>query len=644
MTEARNELSKVPGQSVDLIAQNIEHLKQLFPEAITDGKIDFNKLKVVLGTAVEDSIEKYQFTWPGKNASIRLAQRPSLNTLLPKQEKSENWSETKNLYIEGDNLEALKVLQKSYAGKVKFIYIDPPYNTGHDFVYKDDFSDEKSHYLDVTGQEDEQGQRLMTNSETSGRFHSNWLSMMYPRLRLARNMLSNDGVIAMSIDDGELENLRKISKEIFGETNFLGQITYLNNPKGRSQDKYLATSSEYILLFSKATLKPGSISIKKNRDTINKQYPFEDDNGKFRLIELRNTHREFGKFNRPNLYYPIFVNKNGEVQDSEGESSTAVFPIWNDGFEGCWTWGIEKFRSEIRVLVAKQQHGSWKIYRKDYAKLDGGTLTKVQTLLTDKKFHTEKGQSTLNRLFDSADKIFQSPKSVALVQLLVEMATNKDSLVLDFFSGSGTTAQAVMQQNVEDGGCRRFIMVQIPEETPVDSIANKNGYKTITDIGEERIRRAGSLLPKKESRQNLDTGFRVYQVASSNINRWSDMSSSKQDILLLEENFKPDRSTDDVMTEILLKEGFDLSSSVQSLKIGRSTVYVVSGGSLFIALGERTITSTVANKIADLHRKSGIERSTVVFQDNGFVGDSEKLNSIEILNDSGFQYADIQSI
>lgn len=642
MDNSKMPFKKVEGTSVNLIKQNIESLRKLFPEIASDGKIDFNQLRVLLGDSVDDSEEKYKFTWHGKQAAMRLAQRMSTATLRPQREKSLLWDKTKNLYIEGDNLESLKLLQKSYSGKIKFIYIDPPYNTGHDFVYHDDFRDSIQNYLEITGQVDQEGNRLSTNLETSGRFHSDWLSMMYPRLQLARNLLREDGVIAMSIDDGELENLRKISKEIFGENNFLGQITYLNNPKGRSQDKYLATSSEYILLFSKTVLPSGAISISKGHHKIDKQYPYKDQAGQYRLIELRNTHREFGKYNRPNLYYPIYIDRDGKVLEEEDNKSIAVLPIWNDGFEGCWTWGKDKFLKEKNLLIAKKQQENWKIYRKDYVKQDGQTLTKVQTLLTDKAFHTEKGQAVLNSLFGSTYKIFQSPKSVDLLQLLVEMGTDRHGIVMDFFSGSATMAQAVLQQNIKDGGDRRFIMIQLPEKTPEDSVARTNGFKTITDIGEERIRRVRDELRASDSNRSIDAGFRVFRLDTSNLVQWDDLKRNQ--LLLLDENFKADRSSEDILFEIILKQGLDLNSSVISREIEGATIYSVSGGSVYIVLGDQSIKSTVADEIANLYVKSKMEHSTVIFQDSGFASDSEKLNSIKILNDAGFQYANIKSI
>ncbi|WP_404649857.1 site-specific DNA-methyltransferase [Lacticaseibacillus paracasei] len=544
--------------------------------------------------------------------------------MIPDIENSKNWNQTKNVYIEGDNLEVLKLLQRAYAEKVKFIYLDPPYNTGKDFVYHDNFQDSYENYLKQTGQIDIQGNATVTNKETNGRFHTDWLNLMYPRLKLARNLLSNDGIIAMSIDDGELENLRKISSEIFGESNFLGQITYVNNPKGRSQDKYLATSSEYILLYSKAMLTPGEISVQKDNDKIEHQYPLRDANGQYRLIELRNTHREFGKFNRPNLYYGIYVASDGTVLSNKLGSVEQVFPIWNDGFLGCWTWGTEKFQDEIGLLIAKKQQDSWKIYRKDYAEKDGKTLTKVQTLLTDKKFFTEKGQLSLNRLFQSSDKIFQSPKSVALLQLLIEMGTNSDSIVLDFFSGSASTAQAVFEQNIKDDGSRRFIMVQLPEATPDGSVAKANGYNTIAEIGEDRIKRAGVSLQKNISKQ-IDDGFKLYKMAESTIQHWKEDPASfeNQLELLLTNRFTEGSSILDRVFEIAIKYGIPLD--VTPSKQNNIYHFVSSDKELFIVMGQYDATI-----ISNLNGQRILQFATVVLIEEDH-GSEVKFNLIEQL-------------
>lgn len=473
--------------------------------------------------------ERYNFTWSGKRRSIHIAQQPSKGTLRPVKEKSKNWDKTQNLYIEGDNLEVLKLLQKSYFQKVKMIYIDPPYNTGNDFVYKDDYKDGIENYLEQTGQVDSDGNKMSTNTESNGRYHSDWLNMMYPRLKLARNLLKDDGVIFISIDDNEVDNMRKICDEIFGHAQFVAQITLLCNPKGRSQDKYVANCHEYLLMYSKFNLPAGSVSIPKTKDEIVKDYPLVDKKGNaYREIELRNTHRDFGKFNRPNLWYPIYVLSDGSVSLSPSTESKEVFPIWDDGFEGCWTWGFEKANKEIGLLIGKQISGKWKVFRKVYAfDNDQAPLKQVKSIWNDKMFYTEKGQGVINGLFRTKEKVFQSPKSLSMIKQCIQMSQSKDAIILDFFSGSATTAHATMQMNAKDNGNRKYIMVQLEEPVNEKSEAYKAGYRTICDIGEERIRRAGEKIKKElvEKREkegmlsktmnpdDLDIGFKIFRLS-----------------------------------------------------------------------------------------------------------------------------------
>src|SRR5690625_2388349 len=357
-------MSKLNGETLNVEEMNIEKLIELFPEVNTDGKIDFDKLKQILGDYVDDSDERYRFVWNGKGEALRLSQTPSMGTLRPSKEDSKDWDNTENLYIEGDNLEVLKLLQKSYFNKVKMIYIDPPYNTGGDFVYKDNFKDNIQNYKKVTGQVDGEGNATTTNREYSGRYHTDWLNMMYPRLRLASNLLTDYGVIFISIDDNESHNLKRVCDEVFGESNFITQITTLCNPRGRSQDKYFATNHEYIFIYSKTELPKGALSVLKEESQIQKEYPEVDNqNRRYRLIELRNTHIEFGKHNRPNLFFPIYYDPEFNKMSMENKKDyIPIYPIWNDGFEGCWTWDREKVVNDLEHLEVRMVSGSWKVY------------------------------------------------------------------------------------------------------------------------------------------------------------------------------------------------------------------------------------------------------------------------------------------
>jgi len=353
-----DKLSQDDATSHDIVADNIDKLKAIFPEAFTEGKVDFDILKETLGEYRETREERYNFSWAGKSQARRVAQTPTTGTLRPCPEESVDWDKTENLFIEGDNLEVLKLLQKSYQGKVKMIYIDPPYNTGSDFVYPDKYADNLKGYLEYTNQVDADGNKQSSNTESSGRYHSNWLNMMLPRLHLAKNLLKDDGVIFVSIDDNEVQNLTAICNEVFGEECFIGSIPVLCNPKGRSQDKYLATCHEYLLAYSDSMLEKGSLNIPKTEEEIANDYPLKDNLGVYRELELRNTHREFGRYNRPNLWYPIYVTQSGKASLQQDElHCIEVYPNWDDGFEGCWTWGKPKAELSIDLLLGKQVGG-----------------------------------------------------------------------------------------------------------------------------------------------------------------------------------------------------------------------------------------------------------------------------------------------
>jgi adenine-specific DNA-methyltransferase len=643
------------GQSADIVSENIQKLKQIFPEVFCEDSVDFDKLQAVLGEYIDDDNERYNFTWWGKSRALRLAQTPSMGTLRPCVEESKDWDTTENLYIEGDNLEVLKLLQKSYHGKVKMIYIDPPYNTGKDFVYPDNYKDPLRNYLEMTKQVNIEGNKNSTNSEANGRYHTNWLNMMYPRLRLARNFLSDDGVIFISIDDSEVENTRKLCNEIFGEENFIGIITVLCNPKGRSQDKYLATCHEYLAIYSKTVLLKGALSIPKTDEDLLADYPREDNYGLYRELELRNTHREFGKHNRPNLFYPFYVDNDYTVWLDDSPNRQTIYPVWGDGFEGCWTWGVEKAKEDLSLLVARTVGESIKIYRKDYAVKNGvRTQKQLKSIWSNKKYHTEKGQDVFNLLFDVKGKIFQSPKSLDLLIdsiMMSEEDGENDNYVMDFFSGSSTAAHAVMKLNAEDGGKRKFIMVQLPEATDEKSEAYKAGYENICEIGKERIRRAGEkikadLIEKNNGKlpldgetqvdpEALDIGFKVFKLDNSNLKKWNpDHANLEQTLLDSIDNFVEDRSALDVVYEIMLKYGIDLTYPIEVFETEGKKIYCVGFGALMICL-DNEITIEVAQEIARLKEEINPEVMRVVFKDNGFRDDSVKTNTKEILRNAG---------
>ena len=644
-------------QSADLVAGNIEQLKALFPELVTEGPngiaVNVDVLKALVGDATTtDAEEKYGLNWHGKRRARQLALTPSTGTLRPCPDESVDWATTQNLMIEGDNLEVLKLLQKSYAGKVKLIYIDPPYNTGKDFVYPDNFQDNIKNYLELTGQV-EGGQKISSNTEASGRFHTDWLNMMYSRLKLARNLLREDGVIFVSIDEKEIQNLRFVCGDIFGEECFVAAITVLCNPKGRSQDKYFATNHEYVVVYSKSPLPKGAFAISKEEDQIEAEYPEEDDGGKYRLLELRNTHREFGKHNRKNLFFALYANDEGDVFLDENDGPHKVLPIWDDGFEGCWTWGGIKVEKDGDLLVARQVNGRWKIYRKSYA---SGADRMLKTILLDKSYYTERGQKVFNGLFGTKAKLFQSPKSPFLIAQLFQTITSGSDLILDFFSGSGTAGHAAVEQNQADGATRRYILVQLPEpldaenkeqKTTADYLTRLGKPLNIAELTKERLRRVGKKVREENPLFAGDTGFRVFKLDTSNIRAWNpDRDNLEKTLLDHEEHILPGRTEADIVYELLLKLGLDLCVPIESRSIAGKTVDTIGGGVLLACLTEQITAAEVealAQGIVAWHKElAPAGNTTCVFRDSAFENDIAKSNLAAILEQYGI--ANVRSL
>ncbi len=630
---------KLDLRSMDIAEARRQELLRLLPEIRTEGgKLDFDRLKLALGEAVDVGRERYGMNWPGKTDCFKTIQTPSMGTLRPCPEESVNWEKTENLIIEGDNLEVLKLLQKSYLGKVKAIYIDPPYNTGSDFIYPDDYAESLDTYLAYTGQADAEGKKFGTNTDTDGRFHSKWLSMVYPRIYLARNLLSDDGVIFVSIDEREFCALRAVLNDIFGEECFVAAITVLCNPKGRSQDKYFATNHEYVVCYSKSPLAKGAFSIEKDEEQVAAEYTEEDDGGRYRLLELRNTHREFGKHNRKNLFYPFYVDDDGGVFLEDGAGRTKVLPIWDDGFEGCWTWEPKKAERDLAFLVAESVKGKWKIYRKSYA---SGAERMLKTIFLDRLYYTERGQKVFNQLFKTKAKLFQSPKSPHLIADLLHTCTADKDIVLDFFAGSGTCGHAVEILNSEDQGSRRYILVQLPEPCDPNSAARKAGFDTIAALMRERMKRVAEQSRQERADELLsavsggkESGFRAYTLDQSSFQAW-DAAASKDGKALEAQMFshlqhiREGRTEDDLLYEILLKSGFPLTTPIESLALAGKKVYSVAGGALMLCL-ERPLTMEVIRAIADK------KPERVVCLDAGFAGNDQlKTNAVQTFKTKG---------
>ncbi len=638
-------MQNLDGKSMNIIEENIEKLKEIFPEVFSEGKIDFSKLEEELGNFKSDENERYNFTWNGKSEAKKIALTPSAGTLRPCKTESKDWDTTQNLYIEGDNLEVLKLLQKSYHKKVKMIYIDPPYNTGKDFVYKDNFRDNIKNYLEITGQVDSDGNKLSTNSETSGRYHSDWLNMMYPRLKLARNLLKDDGVIFISIDDNEVSNLRKLCDEIFGEDNFVACIANSNNPKGRSDDKFIATAHEYVVVYSKNIEKFEAYGFEAGDEIVKRYNKVDNNNRIYREIDLRKTGDNDLREDRPNLFYYFLYNEvTNDLYPSRDEiipdGYIQIKPLRQDLREGNWRWGLDSTKEKIsdllvRFMPSKNVYG---VFEKDY--LDNRTFVKSTTSWTFKDVNSERGSEEFIKLnFDK--RLFPKPKPIGTIKrcILISSLSKNNDIVLDFFSGSASTAHAVMKLNSEDNGNRKFICVQLPETTDEKSEAYKAGYKNICEIGKERIRRAGEKVKSESGKDDLDIGFKVLKLDSSNIKSWdSDFENLTQNLFDSVENIKSDRNEEDLVYEILLKYGLDLTLPIEELNINGKKIFSIGFGSLVCCLNN-DIDTNIVEKIAELKKQFetdfGLENMRVVFKDSSFKDSVVKTNALQILKQNG---------
>ena len=567
---------KLTGESKDILNENIQTLKELFPEIVSEDKIDFDMFKSIFGGEIDDSSERYSFTWPGKTEAIKESQKQSTGTLRPCKEESKDWDTTKNLYIKGDNLEVLKLLQKGYHQKVKTIIIDPPYNTGNDFIYPDNYQDNLENYLKISGQVSdseegcEAGIKVSTNTETSGRYHSKWLNMMYPRLKLARNLLRDDGCIFVFIDYNEVNNLKKIMDEIFGESNFQREIIW----RIGWLSGYKTTAPNFI----------------RNHDTI---LFYSKNNENLDFIKKYVLNEEFKPLVKPN------PNLNSKLA-SLGLSKAQIKDLYNfinyenrpEKYPIEDTWNCNEYDDLNSIAIVS---------------FSGEKISKILDINQD----------------------FKGQKSTEMLKRLLVSTTKENDIVLDFFSGTSSTAHSVIKLNAEDGGNRRFIMVQIPELLEEDSEAFKEGYETICEIAKERIRRAGDKIINEAGNKNLDIGFKVFSLGSSNLNKWDpDYEDLEQTLLVAKDNIKDDRTQEDLIYEIMLKYGIDLTLPIEEYNVGENKIYSIGFGALLICLDDN-ITKDIADSILELSKDSEITR--VVFKDNGFASDADKTNIKETL-------------
>jgi len=619
-------------KSTDIVEENITQFKLLFPEAFEENKINFEVLKQLLGGVVDEQDEKYGLNWHGKRRARQIALTPSTGTLRPCPKDSVGWDTTRNLMIEGDNLEVLKLLQKSFAGKVKLIYIDPPYNTGNDFVYPDDFKDSINNYLMRTGQMESDGRKNSSNTEASGRLHTEWLNMIYPRLKLAKNLLREDGCIFISIDDGELDNLKKICTEIFGEENFVAQFPWRKRtaksdvPFGVSQDY------EWLLCFAKSDSFVACIDGAERRYFETPDLP----NRPWRIHDMT-TQRTAAE--RPNSNFTIVNPKTGAEYpvnpDAVWRVTTETFPQFYEKHRIVFPGDYEFLNISNPVL---------RYFRDDDENKAGEMFgfIPVSTQLPKEVGMTQDGTKDIAKLFDQ--RVFSFPKPVGLIQFLIKITTSidKTSLILDFFSGSATTAEAMLGLNKEDQGTRRFIMVQLPEICEESSDAFKAGYKNIAEIGKERVRRVGRKILKENPTYEGDLGFRVFKLDSSNIQAWDpDRENLAATLEEHAEHLKTDRSESDILFELLLKLGLDLTVPIEQKTIAGKTVHSIGAGTLLVCLNTKITAAEVeplALGIAAWHKKLAPAGETeVVFRDSAFADDIAKTNLTTILQQYGLE-------
>jgi adenine-specific DNA-methyltransferase len=624
-------------RSPDPSVERRKEIAHLFPEARTEGgKIDFDQLKRALGGTVDAKKERYGMVWPGKSECFKTIQAPSLATLRPAREQSVNFDTTENLIIEGDNLEVLKLLQKSYLGMVKMIYIDPPYNTGNDFIYPDNYAESLQTYLEYTGQVDAEGRKFGTNTDADGRFHSKWLNMMYPRLYLARNLLRPDGLICISIDDREKSNLLKLCNEIFGEENYKGTIVRTTGQTTGQDSGGLGASFDYIIIYS--TDPDVELAGLPLDDSDVERYQEEDEKGKYALWQLRKTGSGDRREDRPTMFFAV-----------KSPDNTDVWPIGPTGYESRWRYDPKGYRKlcdeNLIVWKKRSKNGSdaWWPYVKTY--LEG--RTKRPSPLWNDLDGSKKASRDLRALMGG--NYFDHPKPVGLVKRLMQIASQgeRNLVFMDFFAGSGTLAQAVLESN-QDGSDAKFLLVQLPEPTKTlnsdgtytESEASKAGYATIADIAKERVRRVIEKLTDGDtgkldlSKLDQDRGFRVFRLAESNFMTWEadapkDTQTLEKQLTLHVDHLREGRNASDFLYEILLKSGFPLTASLETLSLADLSVFAVAGGALLICL-ERKLTLEAIRAMADK------KPERVVCLDEGFTGNDQlKTNTVQTFKSKG---------
>lgn len=636
------------GQSANIVDENIEQMKVLFPDAFTEGGVDFDVLRQLLGdaSALDEGEEKYGLNWHGKKQARQIALTPSAGTLLPCPKESVDWDTTQNLFIEGDNLEVLKLLQKSYAGKIKMIYIDPPYNTGKDFVYPDNYQDNLETYLRYTGQKNGDGIKISSNTESGGRLHTSWLNMMLPRLRLAKTLLKKEGLICISIDDNEQANLRMLLDDVFGSENFVACLPTVMNLKGNHDNFGFSDTHEYTLVYAKrrdfAELAEFVLDGEEADDWV------EDDFGQFKRADtLRRTGQDAARERRPKGWFPVFISQIDQsiyVTDNNEPRSADDYVLWpinDDDEELSWSWGKPKITAEPHNLLVVEGRKGKNIYKKQRPALGDLPTKKPKTIWYKPEYSTSTATTELKKLMGA--KVFEGPKPVPFVQDLIKICAGRDGIVVDFFAGSGTLAHAAMLENAQHDKSIRTISVQLPEKTSDESGAGKLGFKSITEIGRSRIASAAVAIKATYPKAKFDGGYRTYRLASSNINAWNpDRTDLEATLLSHKDHLVEGRTEQDVLYELLLKRGIELTVPIEEKKIAGKTIYSIGYGVLFACLDTSIAkgdVDAVAAAIAEWHKELEPETdSHVFFRDSAFADDIAKTNMAAILEQNGIAH------
>lgn len=625
----------------DLTDENIEKISVLFPNCVTEAfhknghlvrAIDFDQLKQELSKVpiVDSNQERYQLNWPGKHQALILANSPISKTLRPDREESVNFDETKNLFIEGDNLEALKLLQEIFLNRIKMIYIDPPYNTGKDLIYKDNFRQSRDVYGYASSQLNAKGERMTLNTESNGKFHSDWLSMMYPRIKLARNLLSEDGLIFISIDDNEVDNLRKICDELFGFKQFIACLPTIMNLKGNQDSFGFADTHEYTLCYSKDITKCKVDTFKISPDELDGWS--NDEYGLFKKADtLRRTGQDASRLKRPKGWFPIFISPDNQIYVTESNNpnskkDTILWPVNEFGEELSWTWSKEKIRKEPYNLIVVEGKSGKNIYKKQRPAIGDLPTKKPKSVFYRPEYSTSTATTELRKLF--GNKLFEGTKPVPFIKDLLTIGSNKDCFILDFFAGSSSTAHAVMELNAEDGGNRKFIMVQFPEVVPENSVAYSEGYKTISEISKERIRRAAKKIKEENCNVEFDSGFRILKIDESNMREvYSSPSLVTQKELSKQiQNIKEERSSEDLLFQVLIDLGINLTFPICQKRIFGNSVFIITAehSNILAACFDFKISEKFLKELASYSPQK------LVLRDAAFETDSLKINVEQI--------------